>query len=126
MGQLVPAATYPKLAALLGQAGGNVTIPDLRDRVPLGASATKALGSLGGEETVRLAAAQSGVPAHPHGHTFAVAAGGSHAHGYTNTYPEFFTGVNGGNQFNVSGWAPRAVASTTAAGGRMRTPSPAP
>ena len=63
-GQVVPAATYPKLAALLGSTGGNVTLPNLTGRVPLGASGTHAIGSTGGVETVALSVAQ--IPAHSH------------------------------------------------------------
>jgi len=40
--------------------------PDLRDRFIVGASTTKAAGSSGGQESVTLTAAQSGVPAHTH------------------------------------------------------------
>lgn len=79
-GQLVSATDYPKLAALLGAVGGNVTIPDLRDRVPLGASASKLLLSIGGEETHRLTAGESGTAIHGHGNTIATASAGSHTH----------------------------------------------
>jgi microcystin-dependent protein len=68
-GQAVPAAQYPGLAALLGQAGGNVTIPDMRERFPTGAGATTALGVIGGASAVALTARQSGVRAHQHGGT---------------------------------------------------------
>lgn len=77
-GQIVSATDYPKLAALLGAPGGNVTIPDLRDRVPLGASATKALGTSGGEEKHTIAAAE--LPAHTHADTIGVVSGGAHTH----------------------------------------------
>jgi microcystin-dependent protein len=66
-GQQVPAATYPGLAAVLGQAGGNVTVPDYRDMFPVGASATNAVGATGGLSAVTLTAAQSGMPGHNHG-----------------------------------------------------------
>lgn len=51
---------YPALAALLG--GTNT--PDYRDRIPVGASGTKAVGSTGGADTVTLAIAN--LPAHGH------------------------------------------------------------
>lgn len=61
---------YPALAALLG--GTNT--PDLRDRLPVGASGTKAVGSTGGNDTVTLVKAN--IPTHVHGmdhnHTYAV------------------------------------------------------
>lgn len=63
-GQAVSAATYPKLAALLGQVGGNVTLPDYRDTFPVGAGPTMALGSTGGASAVGLTVAQ--LPTHSH------------------------------------------------------------
>src|SRR5262245_57978453 len=48
-GQAVPEADNPTLAALFGAAGGNVTLPDCRDRMPVGASATRALLTKAGE-----------------------------------------------------------------------------
>ena len=65
-GQVVPAATNPGLATVLGQAGGNVTLPDYRDTFPVGASATNAVGARGGAANVLLTAAQSGMPSHNH------------------------------------------------------------
>ena len=82
-GQQVDAALYPKLAAVLGQAGGLVTVPNLTNRVPLGAGGTHALGSTGGTDTVALTTDQLAAHSHPdniayagvghHGHTVAVA-----------------------------------------------------
>ena len=68
-GQTVPQATYPALYALLGtaygsDAGGNFTLPDLRDRVPVGASGTIARGATGGAKTHTLATTE--IPAHAH------------------------------------------------------------
>lgn len=64
------------------------TLPDLRGRVPVGAdgaagrlAANDALGNAGGAEKHLLASAESGMPAHGHGDTLAVAAGGGHSHG---------------------------------------------
>jgi microcystin-dependent protein len=63
-GQQVSAATYPKLAALLGQSGGNVTLPNLTQRMPLGAGGTYALGATGGEAAHTLTANE--LPSHGH------------------------------------------------------------
>lgn len=71
-GATVPAANYPGLASVLGSSGGNVTLPDLRGRVPLGvgtatgaAGATNhVLGAKGGEETHDLQLTE--IPAHDH------------------------------------------------------------
>jgi microcystin-dependent protein len=65
-GLVVPAATYPDLATVLGQSGGNITVPDLRDRFVYGAGA-EAVGVRGGADSVTLTAAQSGLPSHSHG-----------------------------------------------------------
>jgi microcystin-dependent protein len=73
-GGTVPAANNPQLAALLGQTGGNVTLPDMRGRVPVGAgtaqgdttAVAKTLSVPGGSEKVKLLAAQSGMPLHAH------------------------------------------------------------
>lgn len=67
IGQAVPAADYPKLATVLGQAGGNITIPDMRDRFAVGAGPVNPLASSGGVTTVALTARQSGIRAHAHG-----------------------------------------------------------
>jgi microcystin-dependent protein len=64
-GQQVSAATYPALAAVLGQTGGNVTLPDLRDTFPVGVGSGTALGARGGANSVALSIAQ--VPSHNHG-----------------------------------------------------------
>lgn len=53
-GSTLPAASYPALDAVLGSSGGNITLPDLRNRVAVGASGTRALKSAGGEETHKL------------------------------------------------------------------------
>ena len=63
-GQQVPAATNPGLAALLGQVGGNVTLPDMRDLFPVGAGASYAVGATGGANSVTLSVAQ--MPSHNH------------------------------------------------------------
>lgn len=76
-GQSVPAATYPGLASVLGSSGGNVTLPDMRDMFPIGASPAHALASTGGEATHRLTAAESGQNASATGGTDQ---SGAHAH----------------------------------------------
>lgn len=74
----VPAVDNPTLVALFGATGGFVTMPDLRDRMPMGASATRAPLSTGGEDVVTLNGAQ--LPAHAHPDNIAVVAGGAHTH----------------------------------------------
>lgn len=66
-GSTFVAATYPALNTLLG---GN-TLPDLRDRAPVGVSATKAVRTAGGAATATLSTAN--LPSHTH-------AGPSHTH----------------------------------------------
>lgn len=70
-GQSVPTATYPDLFTVIGYtfggSGANFNLPDLRDRVTLGAGPVHALGSVGGAATVALTAAQNG--AHQHNYT---------------------------------------------------------
>ena len=68
-GRTVDAATYPALAAVLGSAGGLITLPALGGRVPVGADASHALGSSGGAAQRTLTAAQSGMPLHNHGNS---------------------------------------------------------
>jgi microcystin-dependent protein len=66
-------ALFSVLGTVYGAGDGSTTfnLPDLRDRVPVGKSGTKALGSTGGASTVTLGL--SNLPAHNHG-------GGVHAH----------------------------------------------
>lgn len=59
------------------ETAGFFRIPDSRDRVAVGASATKAVGAKGGSETVTLSTAE--MPVHAHG-TNTTSAGG-HSHG---------------------------------------------
>jgi len=70
-GSQVQIATYPALAAALGTTyGGNgtthVALPDLCGRLPMGASATHALGTTGGAESTTLTTAQTPLAAHTH------------------------------------------------------------
>lgn len=83
LGQVLPAASYPGLATVLGQSGGNITIPDMRNLFPIGAGAAAMLAT-GGAATVALATNE--LPAHAHGvndpsHVHAMDAQGWHAHG---------------------------------------------
>lgn len=65
----LPAATYPVLAGLLGQTGGMLKMPDMRDRFALGAGA-EALAAIGGQRNTQLLA-----------HIHNEANAGSHSHG---------------------------------------------
>lgn len=77
-GHAVLAADYPKLVAVLGAVGGQITLPDLRNRVPIGPGENPLLGQ-GGAKEVTLAAAQ--IPAHVHNVAgFNTANGGTHTH----------------------------------------------
>lgn len=100
LGQLVPAATYPQLAQVLGSSGGNITIPDMRDRFPIGA-ASNALGAAGGAASVALSTAQ--MPSHYHGGVTATADRSlSHAHDIaTDTHPGHAHGPYGSGAGNT-------------------------
>ena len=76
-GQAITQAQYPKLYALFGS-----TLPDLRDRVLLGASPTKAVGSVGGEDAHILTTAE--LAAHGHG---AADRNLDHSHGANHGHP---------------------------------------
>lgn len=66
-GGSVPAAGYPALDAILGHdGGGNIVLPNLQGRFPLGTSGTHPLKEAAGEETHILLAAESGQRAHKH------------------------------------------------------------
>lgn len=85
-GATYPVATYPALAALLGSAGGLVTVPDMRNYFPVGPGDV-ALGATAGAKEITLTAAQSGLPAHNtnnasvnHAHNFTTGFSGAHFH----------------------------------------------
>jgi microcystin-dependent protein len=101
-GSTVSSATYPALAAVLGEAGGLVTLPDLRDTFPVGAGPTMALGSKGGAAAVTLSGPQSGVPAHTHAHTLAIANGGVHDHALNTAGDGVSSGSGGGYAARMS------------------------
>jgi microcystin-dependent protein len=110
-GGSVPAATYPALATVLGQdGGGNVLLPNLVGRFPLGSSGTHALKEQAGAEAVSLTKEQSGLPAHGHANSFGIGAGGGHAHsvydpahGHSNTtIGAVYNGSGVGQAVNVT------------------------
>jgi microcystin-dependent protein len=111
-GSTFSATDYPALAAALG----TTTLPDHRDRFPMGKSATKAIGSTGGSATHTITTAEmpSHVHAHPHTHTTGMAIGtireGTSAStpsimfptaGGTNTGPESITNTNSAGSGNA-------------------------
>jgi microcystin-dependent protein len=68
-GQLLDRNTYAKLFQVLGTSYGNTSatnfrVPDLRDRFPVGAGNSYAIGAAGGTATVTLSVNQ--IPAHTH------------------------------------------------------------
>jgi microcystin-dependent protein len=67
IGQALDQDDYPALAAAVPatwKSGGNINLPDMRRKFPLGDDASLALGAVGGAETVALSQAQ--LPAHTH------------------------------------------------------------
>lgn len=97
-GSAVSRTTYAALFAKIGTtygAGNNSTtfnLPNLSGRFPLGKSASHALGTTGGAETVTLTEQQ--IPAHSH--TITVAGGGDSSgstarYNSTNTNPKTYT-----------------------------------
>jgi microcystin-dependent protein len=90
-GQPVP-AEFDKLIALIG-----ANTPDMRDRVPIGASATKALNSLGGAAVLT----EAQLPAHGHNPgTLAAANGGPPNTAYGGAHSHHPQDIN--TNFNVS------------------------
>lgn len=87
-GAAVSRTTYADLFAVLGTTYGagdgstTFNLPDLRDRAPVGASGTKALGSTGGADSVTLS--KGNLPPHEHsmnhGHTASSSTAGDHQH----------------------------------------------
>jgi microcystin-dependent protein len=117
-GQQVDAATYPGLATLLGSAGGLVTIPDMRDRFPVGAGGTyPVITSVGGAATVQLTDRQSGVRAHNHGGITAPR-DRSQNHGHPPTdaggYFQLYSAAGGVVAYNGTGEARPGVTQTGA------------
>lgn len=116
-GQAVSQSTYAALYAVIGntfntggEAAGTFRVPDLRDRFPVGASASKALAGSGGAATKTILAANLPPHAHSinHGHAIATretgpgpqstrvaSAGGTGTTSETNSAPKDFTGNSG-------------------------------
>lgn len=129
-GRELDSASYPDLFAVIGTSygsasGGRFNIPDLRDRVPLGAGSATPIGSSGGSRNAV-------VPTHAHtiDHTHAGGTTGNtdltHAHGGTTqgtdrasgavhhhqlpnitviqvtAAPTFYTSVSGGGGFDIA------------------------
>lgn len=84
-GLTVPAARFPRLAALLGIAStGTIAIPDLTGRFLMGAGGGVGVGDVGGLAQVALAIAN--MPAHSHStpnhsHSGSTLGAGAHSHG---------------------------------------------
>ena len=87
-GASVSTTTYADLFAVIGYAfggsGGSFNLPDLRDKLPIGRSGTKAVGSTGGALSITLAIANLPVHNHTvpdadinHNHTKGTSNGGS-------------------------------------------------
>jgi microcystin-dependent protein len=120
------AGLFSAIGTTYGAGDGSTTfnLPDMRDRMPVGAGATYPLGATGGEATHRLSVAEMpshthtqnshnhtqnshnhAQNSHTHGDTFAVGSAGAHAHTFD---------VN--NEGNSGG--PPLVGSNRAAGSR--------
>lgn len=74
-GRALSPTDYPRLFAVIGTAYGGdgvatFNLPDLRGRVPLGRSASRAAGTLVGAESVSVTLDSANLPSHSHGATF--------------------------------------------------------
>lgn len=96
---------FEKVGTAYGAGDGSSTfdLPDLRDRVPVGASATIARGAVGGAKTHALSTAE--MPSHAHGGATGTGTTGTgttgddspdHSHGYTNPGSSSPSGGTGG------------------------------
>lgn len=91
-GQPVSYAEYPLLGAVFGVSGGTWSLPDLRQRVPVGSGTGYTLLGSGGNSDVDVTIAEANLPTHVHdighghGHTF-VADQPSHSHTISITDP---------------------------------------
>ena len=117
-GSTLPKASYPRLVKVLGPKyagnGDSFTLPDLRGRTLIGAASGYPLGSIGGEATHLLSAAE--MPAHTHRLSVN---GAAHAYGWgasgnVGTDATAFTGSSTGNRLYT--WQ-NAWNSTIGAGG---------
>ncbi len=97
-----------RYAALSAALGGASTLPDLRDRFPIGAGNTYALLAVGGASSVTLTGAQSGQPAIAAGTTGSTTpgstgAGTAHSHAAPATSTGFITQTGGVVTFTGGG-----------------------
>jgi microcystin-dependent protein len=93
---------------------GNNGTPNLQDKFIVGASTTKAAGSSGGQESVTLTAAQSGVPAHTHTTASVDAA---HSHDMTDTNLAHSHGMDySGSHAHGGKWLPWVADQNVTAG----------
>jgi len=95
-GQAINAGQYPQLAALYG-----ATLPDLRGKFLFGSDGSRAPGATGGAERVKLTGAESGLAAHGHADSLAVANAAAiatgtesadHTHSYGGNIPRATSG----------------------------------
>lgn len=87
-GSTYSSATYPALFDVLG----STTLPDMRDRFPIGTSAGKAVTTTGGAASVTMTAAQ--MPSHSHtmSHTHDISHTHTMAHTHTMTHDHAING----------------------------------
>ena len=105
-GQAVSQSTYADLFAIIGTTygdpgGGNFSVPDLQDNVPVGKSGTKSLASTGGANTVTSTGNVGGSTANA---TLSESQLASHSHSGGGT-----TGISGppqGNSYNTRFYNP--------------------
>lgn len=115
-GSAISRTTYATLFTAIGTTYGagdgstTFNIPDMRGVFPLGKSATHALGSTGGAETVTLTTTE--LPAHTHtgpSHSHTIA----HTHDLANTLVTNTTATGGANRISAVGSGASPVATTT-------------
>lgn len=126
LGQQVSAADYPKLAALFGAPGGNVTVPDLSGRVPVGKGPPPfdAVGNVGGAMTHKLVANE--MPAHIHPHNIAtnqLAAFQTTVESADHSHQVDYTLFNAGTGAQIVGGVAQAGAGTATVNTRGRSVS---
>jgi len=90
----------------VGDGSTTFTVPDLRDRVVVGASATQGIGTLFGANSLILSSAQ--LPGHTHAAGTLVTDTDSHKHDHTTFHTHGFNTNNGGSHggHNFSGTIP--------------------